>query len=278
MRVWFFSAGGVDASSRLMTGAGPWRGGHAVSLTCVLVERGDGLVLIDSGWGSPTADAPERFPGWLFDVTAGRPHATRAETAKGRVEALGFRAEDVRDIVVTHLDIDHVGGLVDFPSARVHVSRLEHAARFHRSQPFRSRVHDSRPAMAHSPNFVVADLTDHAELGFPRSVDLFGDGSVTLLDAEGHTPGHCGVLVRSGDESIVHAGDTFVHARELDGEEELPLGVRLYRSILHEDKAAVARSLARFRALRREHPRVRLVNAHDASLLAAQPAFPAAIG
>jgi glyoxylase-like metal-dependent hydrolase (beta-lactamase superfamily II) len=274
MRVWLFSAGGIDASARLMTGAGPVRGGYPVSLTCILLERPDGLVLVDSGWGSATVIAPERFPGWLFDVTAGRAHATADETALGRVRALGFRGEDVRDIVVTHLDIDHVGGLADFPSARVHVSRLEHAARFHRRQPLRSRIHDSRPAFAHAPRFAVADLVEHVELGFPRSADLFGDGSVTLLEAGGHTPGHCGVLVRAGDLQLVHAGDTFVHARELDGEDGLPLGVRLYRRILHEDKPAVARSLERFRALRREHPAVRLVNAHDASLLAAQPQFP----
>jgi glyoxylase-like metal-dependent hydrolase (beta-lactamase superfamily II) len=260
-----------------MTGAGSVRGGHAISLTCVLVERPGGLLLVDSGWGSPTVAAPGRFPGTLFDVTAGRPHATREETALGRVEALGFRAGDVRDIVLTHLDIDHVGGLVDFPSASVHVSRLEHAARFHRRQPFRSRIHDSRPAFAHAPRFVVADLVDHAELGFPRTADLFGDGSVTLLEASGHTPGHSGVLVRSGDDLLVHAGDTFVHARELDGEEGLPLGVRLYRRILHEDKPAVARSLDRFRAIHRGRPEVRLVNAHDALLLAAQPRFPAPV-
>jgi glyoxylase-like metal-dependent hydrolase (beta-lactamase superfamily II) len=277
MRVWLFSAGGIDASSRLMTGRGPFRGGHAVSLTCILVERASGLVLVDSGWGSPTVEAPKRYPGLLFDVTAGRPHATREEIALGRVTTLGFRAEDVRDIVLTHLDIDHVGGLCDFPSARVHVSRLEHAARFHRHQPLRSRIHDSRPALTHVPRFAIADLVDHAELGFPRTADLFGDGSVTLLDANGHTPGHCGVLVRNGNQLLVHAGDTFVDARELDGEEGLPLGVRLYRRILHEDKPSVLRSLARFRALHREWPDVRLVNAHDASLLAHQPQFPSTI-
>jgi glyoxylase-like metal-dependent hydrolase (beta-lactamase superfamily II) len=275
MRAWAFSAGGIDASARLMTGSGPLRGGYRVSLTCILVERREGLVLIDTGWGSPTVDSSERFPGWLFDVTAGRARAGADETARGHVVALGFRPEDVRDIVVTHLDIDHVGGLVDFPEARVHVSRLEHAARFHRRQPFRSRIHDSRPAFAHGPRFVVADLVEHEELGFPRTADLFGDGTVVLLDSSGHTPGHCGVLVRTDEAALVHAGDTVVHARELLGEEDLPLGVRLYRRILHEDKAGVARSLARFRALRRERPDIRIVNAHDASLLASLPAFPA---
>src|SRR4051812_37444525 len=194
MKVWAFSAGGIDASARLMTGRGSFVGGYAVSLTCILAARPSGLVLVDTGWGSPTVEDPRRFPGTLFALTAGAPRAAREETALGRVRALGMRAEDVTDIVLTHLDIDHVGGLADFPHARVHVSRAEHAARFERRQPFRSRIHDSRPAFAHGPRFCAAAWTDHAELGFRRSADLFGDGSVMLLEANGHTPGHAAVL------------------------------------------------------------------------------------
>src|SRR5262245_29376586 len=143
MKVWAFSAGGIDASSRLMTGRGPFTSGYAVSLTCLLIQRPNGLVLVDTGWGSRTAEDPRRFPGTLFAITAGAARASNDEIAVGRVRALGFRPEDVSDVVLTHLDIDHVGGLMDFPHARVHVSKPEYAARFHRRQPFRSRIHDS---------------------------------------------------------------------------------------------------------------------------------------
>jgi glyoxylase-like metal-dependent hydrolase (beta-lactamase superfamily II) len=274
MKVWAFSAGGIDASARLMTGRGSLVGGYAVSLTCLLVARPEGLVLVDTGWGSPTVNDPRRFPGTLFALTAGAPCAAAEDTALGRVRALGLRGEDVTDVVLTHLDIDHVGGLVDFPHARVHVSRAEHAARFERRQPFRSWIHDSRPAFAHGPRFCVAAWTDHAELGFGRSADVFGDDSVVLLEANGHTPGHAAVLVRASAQLLLHAGDSFVHHAELDGEDGLPLGVRLYRHILHEDKPGAQVTLARLRTLRRERSDVTIVNAHDATLLGRLPSFP----
>jgi glyoxylase-like metal-dependent hydrolase (beta-lactamase superfamily II) len=224
--------------------------------------------------GSPTVDDPRRFPGTLFALTAGSPRVRLEDTALGRVRALGLRADDVSDVVLTHLDIDHVGGLVDFSRARVHVSHAEHAARFARRQPFRSRIHDSRPAFAHDPRFALATWTDHAELGFPRSVDLFGDGSVVCSKREATTPGHAAVLVRVGGRMLVHAGDSFVHHAELDGEAKLPLGVRLYRRVLHEENPQARGTLETLRTLHRERRDVVIVNAHDATLLAALPAFP----
>jgi glyoxylase-like metal-dependent hydrolase (beta-lactamase superfamily II) len=257
-----------------MTGRGAFASGYRVSLTCVLLERASGLCLVDTGWGSLTVEAPRQYPGTLFALTAGRPVVGQDDTALGHVRRLGFRATDVTDVVLTHLDIDHVGGLVDFPDAQVHVTRPEHAARFERTQPFRSWLHDSSKAFAHRPRFVLVELRDRSDLGFPRSADVFGDESVVLLDAAGHTPGHTAVAVRVGGRTLVHAGDAFVHASELDGEAALPLGVRLYRRILHEDKPRARASLERLRALRSDHPEIALVNAHDAALLARLPSFP----
>ncbi|MDB4989206.1 MAG: hypothetical protein JWN04_4384 [Myxococcaceae bacterium] len=274
MRAWAFSAGEISASSMLMQGKGPWTHGHRASLTCILVERPEGLVLIDTGWGSPTVRSPRDYPGLLFKFTAGRAVATHEMTALGRVLSLGFSPEQVTDIVLTHMDIDHVGGLVDFPRARVHVASAELAARFQRQQPFRSRIHDSRKAFEHAPRFQVAELVDHRALGFVRSADLFGDGTITFLDAWGHTPGHCAVAVNIGGQTLVHAGDAFVHHAELLGEESLPLGVRLYRKILHENKPAAHAALVRLRALHGEG-QATIINAHDASFLDQLPAFPA---
>ena len=50
-----------------------------------------------------------------------RPKAELGETALKQVEALGFAAADVKQIVTTHLDPDHSGGLPDFPEAEVHI-------------------------------------------------------------------------------------------------------------------------------------------------------------
>src|SRR6478609_10129660 len=84
---------------------------------CLLVERPDGLLLVDTGFGSADVAAPRRL-GQPFRAVV-RPRLVLAETALAQVQALGYESTDVTDIALTHLDLDHVGGISDFPGARV---------------------------------------------------------------------------------------------------------------------------------------------------------------
>ena len=95
----------------------------ATSVVChvLLVETDSGLVLIDTGFGShDCADPAGRC---RSAPPQARPR--HEETAAHQVEQLRFRRDDVRHIVVTHLDLDHIGGLSDFPHAQVHVTAAE---------------------------------------------------------------------------------------------------------------------------------------------------------
>ena len=93
----------------------------------LLVETDNGLVLIDAGFGSHDCADPAGRIGPLRHLL--RPVFSREETAAHHVEQLGFRRDDVRHMVVTHLDLDHIGGLSDFPHAQVHVTAARRSAR-----------------------------------------------------------------------------------------------------------------------------------------------------
>ena len=86
---------------------------------CLLVEGAEGLVLIDTGFGLDDMRNPRQL-GAIFK-TLFRPQARESDTAIEQVRALGFAPEDVRHVIATHLDVDHAGGLPDFPAADVHV-------------------------------------------------------------------------------------------------------------------------------------------------------------
>jgi len=89
----------------------------------LLVETDNGLVLVDSGFGSHDClDSANRVGPTRHVV---RPLFDHMETAAHQIERLGFRREDVRHIVITHLDVDHIGGLSDFPDAHIHVTVAE---------------------------------------------------------------------------------------------------------------------------------------------------------
>jgi len=82
----------------------------------LLIETSNGLILVDSGYGLDDIADPARRLGPLRHLL--RPALNPAETAARQVERLGFRRDDVRHIILTHLDLDHAGGLSDFPKPR----------------------------------------------------------------------------------------------------------------------------------------------------------------
>ena len=83
---------------------------------CLLVEGADGLTLVDTGIGAGDVADPGRLGAPFVAVTGAA--LDLEETAVMQVRALGHDPADVRDVVLTHLDLDHAGGLGDFPGAR----------------------------------------------------------------------------------------------------------------------------------------------------------------
>src|SRR5690242_2886698 len=91
---------------------------------CLLVETAGALVLVDTGFGLRDIAAPRTRLAKFF-LALNAPEFREEMTAIRQIERLGFDPEDVREIVLTHLDFDHAGGLDDFPWARVHMMRQE---------------------------------------------------------------------------------------------------------------------------------------------------------
>src|SRR6478735_3351005 len=121
------------------------------------------------------------------------------DTAIARVRALGFDPADVRHIVATHLDLDHAGGLPDFPDAQVHVTGAEHGAAVDPSLLDRTRY----PAchFEHGPNWQVHETSAGGDswFGFESIRVLPGtDPEVLLIPLKGHSEGHTAVAVRDG--------------------------------------------------------------------------------
>ncbi|WP_337013702.1 MBL fold metallo-hydrolase [Pantoea sp. AS142] len=88
---------------------------------CLLIETDrDGLVLVDTGFGRQDTHAPgSRLSGFFRALN--NIQNRNDLTALSQIKALGFRAEDVRQIILMPLDFDHAGGLTDFPQARLHL-------------------------------------------------------------------------------------------------------------------------------------------------------------
>ena len=136
---------------RLISGEGGLTGARIVC-HCLLIEAGDSLVLIDTGLGTGDVAHPYRTLGIPFTAGFGV-QADPRETAVAQIRELGLDPADVRQIACTHLDLDHAGGLPDFPDAEVHVFAPERDAAVRPSLRERLRypTRTSRMARSGSP-------------------------------------------------------------------------------------------------------------------------------
>lgn len=241
---------------------------------CLLIETArDGLILVDSGFSLKDVADPTRVPprfryGLALELDA-------AETAVRQVVRLGYGARDVRHVVVTHLDLDHAGGLVDFPDATVHVhdTELRHAL------TLPSLVDRQRyiPAhWAHRPKWHGHAAFGDTWRGLAAISRLPGvDADVGLVPLPGHSRGHTGVIARAGDRWLVHAGDAYFHPRALVEGGVAPWGFRLFEALTRADAAMHAQTMAALRRLRAD-PDIDLFCAHEPGELAAAQARAAA--
>ena len=125
-----------------------------------------------------------------------RPRLDVAETALRQVADLGFRPSDVRHIVPTHLDLDHAGGIGDFPDAAVHVFAAELRAASHRSS-LSERSRYRAVQIAEVKKWAPVEEEGESWFGFSAVRAIPGTrDEVLLVPLPGHTRGHCGVAIK----------------------------------------------------------------------------------
>lgn len=163
------------------------------ALNIALVRSGDRLILIDSGVG----DGFEYF--------------TRAGRSVMRLESAGIDLAAITDIVITHMHMDHVGGLnVEgvkaklSPDVRIHVSAAEVA--FWKHPDFSKTVMpEAVPPALRKAAARFVELYGENIVQFDQTVQVAAGVSARVTG--GHTPGHCVVDIASNGEKLTFVGD-----------------------------------------------------------------------
>ncbi|MCA9521019.1 MAG: MBL fold metallo-hydrolase [Myxococcales bacterium] len=249
-------------SARLTNGRGSLVERGEMVCHCLLVEQDDALVLVDAGIGQLDIDRRPRA-GAFFDLLA-EPAYDPLETAARQVEALGYRIEEVKDIVLTHLDFDHAGGLADFPFARVHVSASELRAAT-RPATLQDRWRYIPDQWAHGVSWQTYGGTAERWFELEGAAALDGLPGFWLVPLPGHSRGHCGVALETERGWLLHCGDAYYDRGQVDPRDpHCPIGSALFQrislSVAHEH----AQSLEAIRRLLRYHStEVLHLSSHD---------------
>lgn len=255
------------APARLIGGRGGMFERARMVCHCLLVETDRGLVLVDTGLGLSDVTEPSRRLGRAF-VAFMAPRLDPEETALRQIERLGFSSGDVRHIVLTHMDLDHAGGLPDFPKALVHVHASEHEAAISR-RTFIERERYREVQWAHGPEVATYAAEGERWLGFECVRGLRGlPPEILLVPLAGHTHGHCAIAVDAASDAggwLLHAGDAYFFRGEMDPDRRrCPPALDVFQRTIAIDDAARRQNQERLRLLARDRAgEVRVFCAHD---------------
>lgn len=233
---------------------------------CILAETDDGLLLVDTGFGTQDYTNPTPLNNWFLTLS-GSPRDLN-ETALHQVRALGYAPEDVRHIFVTHFHFDHVGGLPDFPWAQVHIYEDE-LAHVLEPQDLYERTLYRPEHHAHNPHWVPhACQGGDTWFGFERTppVDL-GNTQVFFVPLPGHSYGMSGVVLQTEDGWLFHCGDAYTYHKDVDPvnpQKPPDYGIWKLMIVMNKVFRAIGKHSARLRELVREHgDEVTLTCSHD---------------
>ena len=177
---------------------------------CLLIETvNHGLVLVDTGFGTEDVRNPGRIAPFFRVMN----NIQRREplTALSHLHALGYKASDVRHIILTHLDFDHAGGLTDFPQAQIHLMQQEiDTAQQRHSWLTRSRY---RPGQwSATSGWVGYQPSGEKWFGFDSVTGLKGlPPEILMIPLAGHTPGHAGIAIQTASGWLLHGGDAWFY-------------------------------------------------------------------
>ncbi|MFZ4662292.1 MAG: MBL fold metallo-hydrolase [Caldilineaceae bacterium] len=230
------------------------------ALVALLHHPNHGWMLWDTGYAprmlTETARLPYRFYRWATPLRLDPAVAVAAQ-----LDRFGLQPSSIKLIIISHFHADHIAGLRDFPTARFVATQ---AAYDH----FVARTGWAALRCGYLPALLPSDFAERATLlpaftgpdvpFLGASQDLFGDGSLRLVNLPGHARGQIGLLAHTaqGDNFFVADG---AWLRRAIHEARPP--ARATRLIV-DDWAAVQRTLANLHAFAQAYPTWRLIPTH----------------
>ncbi len=265
MKLYFLSTGFGNVAKGLFVQGGGFKSVRFPILS-VLIQRDSDLVLFDTGVGTRINEEMRHPIYWgnlFFSRCVMRTEFDPWQDALvHQLPKLGFKPSDVKTVIISHLHWDHAGGMRDFPHARYIINRKEwkFATGLSGHALFKNAfIKDQFNDQGLDIELVESD-PEKPFLNFPASHDVFGDGTMVMVDLPGHSPGLMGlVLTTPSGRRFLFSGDAYYFPEGL--EERLPKST-LMQALVSEGPEA-DESIEKLYSLAKSDPGVEIVGSHD---------------
>ena len=229
----------------------------------VLVRHPAGDLLIDTGNSSHFRDDIRGYPFvvWLdLRLLAGQlgPETPLPE----QLRRVGENASKIRWVILSHVHLDHAGGLMDLPHLPVLLTREELLFANDRDAQAKGFVIAAYAGHLPSPDAPTLQFESKPYEIFDESADLYKDGTVVVVPLRGHTPGSVGIFVNlSPARRLFYVGDAVDDER---GFEER-VGKSLILRASDSDVALANQVVGRLSELHEKVPGLAIIPAHGRS-------------
>ena len=265
MKVYFFTTGfGRVVKGLFVQGAG--LKSISFPIISVLIERDHDLVLFDTGIGTRINEEmrPLIYKGnkFFYRWVMRTQFDPRCDVLVHQLPRVGFQPSDVKNVIISHLHWDHAGGMRDFSHAHFIINRKEwNFATLLSGVPLFKNAFIKEQFCAPGLDIELIETNlGKPFLNFPASHDVFGDGSMVLVDLPGHSPGLMGLfLTMPSRRRFLFSADTFYFPEGL--EQKIPKS-GLMRGLVSEGPVA-GQSIEKVYALMRSDPDLEIVGSHD---------------
>ncbi|MEO8443191.1 MAG: N-acyl homoserine lactonase family protein [Betaproteobacteria bacterium] len=205
--------------------------------SCYLIKHGNQYLLWDTG----------------HSMTA--PNVAPKTSVVTQLAQLGVKPEQINYVGISHYHADHTGQVASFPQSTLLIGQGDWNA-----------ITAPKPAAGvNSPPFAHWISGGGKVEPLPNDKDVFGDGSVIILNTPGHTPGHHSLLVKLRNQSYLITGD-LAHFHENYNTNGVPW--------FNVSRADTLASIDRFKQLEQTFKATVIIQ-HDARDIGKLPAFPA---
>jgi N-acyl homoserine lactone hydrolase len=215
-----------------------------LTASCYLIKHDDIYMLWDTG-------LPEAILGASLQAT-GAMSASLSRTVKDQLSELKISPVSISIIGISHSHWDHTGQAASFPQAKLLMGKGD-------VEPLRQPGSEPAKPLEHW-------LTGGGSLEeITGDKDVFGDGSVVMLDLPGHTPGHHGLLVKLAKTGYVLLSGDVAHFRENLESDGVPA--------FNDDRTKSLASIERFKRISQNLKAVTIIQ-HEPEDVGKLPQFP----